>query len=545
MKKFFFILFLLLITTSLCHAGCVDTFGIGAKATSLGGAFSAYADDAFAAYYNPSGLGQLEGLKISGGFHAMFLKMEIEDFKVSNTDNPNIKGPIDFTDDSSALFVPHLGVAMPIGDRLAVGLAAYVPWGLQTQWEDDPTKNPAAYNYYEGYFLREVVTPTLSYKISDKLSVGFGVSIGKSKGGEKRKVYISPDLTTYSNIGKTAGEVVQSMFDGASKILAAGYGDPENWEKYAVTDTLTASKIYQGAYAKTKDQKYGAYATVLTKMSNIEGTQKPYTVSDVENYYNTTYEHRGGVAHGEKLEVNVTDDFNYSFNIGMMYKPLDTITLGLTYRSRTDVKMEGDAKQDGTKVSEVTVEDWDHPDQIQAGIRYEPHDKFSIELDIVWTNWSINKLQKAELKTPIYINILDANDPAAIMFNKPVFISEHERNWEDTRQVRVGCEYILNEIVTLRGGYFYDPSPIPDDTMDLLWPDADKKIYSLGAGFNFGKFSIDAVVQYADVEHSRIIGGESENVNHSYDVTELYGREVSLKADGNVWGVGLTFNYEL
>jgi len=36
-------------------AGNVDTYGIGAKNTAMGGAVSAYADDPFAIYYNPAG----------------------------------------------------------------------------------------------------------------------------------------------------------------------------------------------------------------------------------------------------------------------------------------------------------------------------------------------------------------------------------------------------------------------------------------------------------------------------------------------------------
>jgi len=45
----------------------VDIFGIGAKATALGGAYPAYADDVYAVYYNPSGLTQIKNKQISNG----------------------------------------------------------------------------------------------------------------------------------------------------------------------------------------------------------------------------------------------------------------------------------------------------------------------------------------------------------------------------------------------------------------------------------------------------------------------------------------------
>ena len=50
-----------------------------------------------------------------------------------------------------------------------------------------------------------------------------------------------------------------------------------------------------------------------------------------------------------------------------------------------------------------------------------------------------------------------------------------KRDWKDTNQVKIGIEYKPTDILTLRCGYFYDPTPIPDDTYDSIWPDADKK----------------------------------------------------------------------
>ncbi|MGC8502800.1 MAG: OmpP1/FadL family transporter, partial [Desulfurella sp.] len=49
-------------------AGNVDTYGIGAKATSLGGAYAAWANDPFALYYNPAGLAQINKPEVTLGF---------------------------------------------------------------------------------------------------------------------------------------------------------------------------------------------------------------------------------------------------------------------------------------------------------------------------------------------------------------------------------------------------------------------------------------------------------------------------------------------
>jgi long-chain fatty acid transport protein len=157
----------------------------------------------------------------------------------------------------------------------------------------------------------------------------------------------------------------------------------------------------------------------------------------------------------------------------------------------------------------------------------------SLEMDLVWTDWSINKNQIEELETPVSLHILPGLD------SDPVTTLRSERDWKDTKQLRFGVEYLLNDVVTIRGGYFYDPTPIPDHTLDLQWPDADKKTYSLGAGFNFAtNMSIDAVVQYTDIEKDREVGGESDNLNHSYSDYNVH-----ASAGGNLYGAGMTFTY--
>ncbi len=539
MKKLLLMVLGVLLAASVSYAGNVDTFGIGSRATALGGAYSATADDPFAAYYNPAGLSQIKTTTVSGGLELVELKLKVRDFHVENAEDPNLKDRSYITDNITLLFVPHLGVAMPIGNNIGIGLAVYAPWGMTIEWESDPIKNPIAYNAYKVSLVREAMNPTVSYDMG-KVSFGMGVSLGTSKIIQERKIYISRNLSEYSMVGNTAKTVVDKLFAGASKIWATSKKDALNWEddQYKVTDTRQAALLYNTAYALSKNQEYAVYGKMFSDIS----AKGIYTVDQVGNYYQTRYGDRTAVDQGQNLEIDIQDDFNYAINVGIMYNPNDRVTLGLTYRSLTDTTYEGDAKQDGKKVSDAELK-YDHPNQVQGGIRYQANNDFSMEFDMVWTNWSINRTQVLNLKTPIYIRIFDPDDPAAPMFNKPVFEAVNERDWSDTMQIRFGAEYQLNKMIVLRGSYFYDPSPIPDDTLDFSWPDGDKKIYALGAGFNFGKITIDTVLQYAAAEQPRVIGGESPNLNHSYDITELYDRAVFVKARGHIWGLGMTFSY--
>ncbi len=465
MKKLFsvFVATAMLFVTGVSWAGNVDTYGIGARATALGGAYAANAEGPYAAYYNPAGLTQLDGPVVSAGIMVIDPDLKVKNYQVQNNNLQNF-GPTDTSDESSNLYPPHLGFAMPINNNWSFGVSAYAPFGLHLEWESDATKNPMAYNCYESWYERKVVTPTASYSVNENLSLGFGVSLGRSSAGKEYKVF---DMKNPVSVKKG---------------VAPDYGEAAN------------------------------------------------------------------------LQADMTDDFNYSGNVGLMYTPNEEWSIGLTYRSQSDADFDGDLdikdvpgeveKAIQTKTSEtlnneydISMEDVDHPDQVQFGVRFRPYDAISMEFDLVWTRWSMVEEQTVELD--------NSDDATEYLLDDDKIV--YKRDWEDTRQVRVGVEWQASDIVTMRGGYFYDPSPIPDSSFDAQWPDADKKTYSLGAGFELNEnWTVDTVLQYTTVEHDRIIGGESKNLNHSYHIdNEIVTNKakVSTKADATLWGYGTTVNY--
>ena len=405
----------------------------------------------------------------SVGTNVMKPVIRVHDYQVTGMTAvaDGVVGPSDMYDQSRLLVVPHLGFAMPIGKGFSAGIAAYVPYGLDIQWKRSISQtpvsayypsnrvaaNPGAYNSYRSWYMREVVSPTVAYKFNDKISIGAGISLGKSKSGLERLAF-----------------------------------------------------------------------------SPISSLNNKRMLSDLE------------------------DDFNWSFNVGLMYQPIPSLAFGLTYRGKTKTDFEGTTELAGapttvsipayglnnipianTKVHAET--EIDHPDQVQVGMRYIPNDKVSVEADVVWTHWSMidDYTVKFDRK------FLDAPGLGAL---NPGRYSEHfARDWDDTIQFRLGAEWKVIPLLTLRGSYVYDPSPIPDDTMDLQWPDADKHTFALGTGLNFGSISIDATVQYSWIPENRKINGESSNLSDSYRKGGG-SPQVSFEANGHLWGGALTVNYK-
>ena len=410
----------------LTFAGNVDTFGIGSKATALGGAYAAYADGPFAIYYNPAGLVQIKRPMVSIGSEFMNPNLKLYDYKAKDWQGNEVQpyGKT-LTDISPTLLIPFAGFAIPLNDRLVFGMATYVPYGLHIKWKS--SNNAGMYNSFESYYMRVVTTPTIAYKITNNLFVGFGISIGRSYTGSQRRIY-APSIPSLNN------------------------------------------KVIKG---------------------------------------------------------HLMDPVNYSYNIGIMYKPTKQITLGLTYRSQAHTHFSGTVEVVGVESVGASTS-INHPDQIQAGIRYTPNNKLSFEIDVLWTRW-------------------DLVSGYTLHFDRPLLGKTEEyfpRAWKNTTQLKFGAEWKVSKLLTLRAGYYYDPSPIPTNTFDLLWPDGNKSTYCAGFGLNFGRFSIDTAIQYIISQGHRYIRGDSKDLNASYSnpITGQPGT-VSAKAFGHLWGYSLTLNY--
>tara|TARA_R110002096_G_scaffold29509_4_gene88920 strand:+ start:9357 stop:10625 length:1269 start_codon:yes stop_codon:yes gene_type:complete len=64
-------------------------------------------------------------------------------------------------------------------------------------------------------------------------------------------------------------------------------------------------------------------------------------------------------------------------------------------------------------------------------------------------------------------------------------------NWEDSFSVGTGLDYRVNEKLTLRLGYLYTQTPIPDETYIPLIPGADRNIVTFGLGYQTKRGSWD------------------------------------------------------
>ncbi|WP_277657110.1 OmpP1/FadL family transporter [Seleniivibrio woodruffii] len=478
MKKFLLSSALLLTSALTAFAGHVDTYGIGSKATAMGGAVTAGIDDPYAVYYNPAAMVNIKRPTLSIGTHLVDPHLTIKNFNVKNSGvladgDINVDG---IKDEADLLVVPHFGYVHPLNDKLTFGVAFYVPYGLDLKWNPNENENPAAYNTFHSWYLREVLTPSLSYKVNDKLSLGAGISIGKAKAGNERKRYV-----------------------------------PEKMKNAQVMAAVAQANGIPSAQAPAVG---AALAAAYTELD------------------------------GAHIKMEYEDNFNLSYNLGALYKFNDKWTAGLTYRSYSKIKFD-----DGNANVYPEMQYWknehldtttavDTPDTIQLGVQYQVTPKLKVEADLVRTFWS--RIDSYTVKLDDYLlqsEIAPTLIPGA---NEEYF----KRDWKDTWQYRLGAEYKLNDRVDLRAGYYYDPTVVPEDTFDVLWPDSDKHVFSGGVGVHFKRVDIDTVIQYILIKEVSVASGASHNLDDSYSRPGMHEADVAATAGGHIWSFGVTVSYK-
>ncbi len=173
------------------------------------------------------------------------------------------------------------------------------------------------------------------------------------------------------------------------------------------------------------------------------------------------------------------DSFDYGYNLALHFKPTDELALALTYRSKIDLTVEGEAElvnqlggtatYNGDAEVEVPV-----PASLNLAAAYTFNDKTTIELVYERTYWSAYK----ELD-------FDYDNGAGFAGPMTNFDTPIAKNWKDSDTYRIGVTHKLDNSWTLMAGYAYDKSPVPESTVGFELPDSDAHIFSVGARYQY------------------------------------------------------------
>lgn len=175
------------------------------------------------------------------------------------------------------------------------------------------------------------------------------------------------------------------------------------------------------------------------------------------------------------MQANVKgDSWAWGWNVGLMFQPVETVRLGLAYRSHIAHNAEGhtDVKSPLNLTSDMKVR-IKTPDTVTLSATWEATDALRLSGTARWSKWS-------NFRT-LDVQNLDFNGtPYAKFANVPV-----ENNWDDTWFFSVGADYKLNGQWTVRGGVAYDQGPVENQYRMAVIPDTDRVWFSGGASYKY------------------------------------------------------------
>lgn len=228
-------------------------------------------------------------------------------------------------------------------------------------------------------------------------------------------------------------------------------------------------------------------------------------------------------ANGEGKSTLEGNTSNFGYTIGIMSKPTSKLGIGITYRSKIEMKMEGGDVTfkvpaalstnfpSGVKFDAMLP----MPASLNIGVSYQINDKLLVGADLNYVFWSVYDSLIFDF-TPNTSSLEDSRNP---------------RLYEDAPVIRIGAQYQYNEKLTCRAGAYFDKSPVKDDYLNPETPSTNQIGLSLGASYKVNsRLNIDASFVY-------LMGLERDA---SYSPANFAGTYKSITV---LPGIGVSYNF--
>ncbi|MEK7653444.1 MAG: outer membrane protein transport protein [Patescibacteria group bacterium] len=166
--------------------------------------------------------------------------------------------------------------------------------------------------------------------------------------------------------------------------------------------------------------------------------------------------------------------------VGVMYRPTEKLTLGLTYMSESKINFIGFTKIGPTVLNfgDGFDSEFTFPPRIGAGIAWQATDRLTLAIDANWWGYS-NTVNEMTLR-----------------FHDLPLKKKQNLDWRDDASIHLGARYRLNDYWTVNAGTGYMTKAIPDTTVSQLTPDTSGWGAALGAKYEKENFSFNFGATY-------------------------------------------------
>jgi long-chain fatty acid transport protein len=188
------------------------------------------------------------------------------------------------------------------------------------------------------------------------------------------------------------------------------------------------------------------------------------------------------------LPRDTQGSFGYGATVGLQYAPVDMVTLGVAYESKSFFQdFEWNLPTGKDKL------DFDQPQVATVGAAMRPLPGLLVAADVEWINWSdTNGKGQPKFKTA---------GADAMPWNL---------NWDDQIVLKLGGEYAATPALKVRAGYNYGKMPLDKSRVfeNVAFPAIAEHHITAGAGYSLGALTVNVAAMY--VPEAKISGSDPD-----------------------------------
>jgi long-chain fatty acid transport protein len=219
------------------------------------------------------------------------------------------------------------------------------------------------------------------------------------------------------------------------------------------------------------------------------------------------------------------DDWGFGGFGGILLQPTPSTRVGISYRSKVDIKLEGDVKVRGPlgNTKENATLKVDLPSTLSISALQGIGNRWSVMADVSFTEWS--ELDELVVRTKSGGRNITTLD------------------WNDTVRYAIGTTYNHSDTWTFRGGLAYDEAPVPNSQKRTARvPDNDRKWVTVGAGYRYSKrLSFDLAYAHLFANDANIKSASSHNPPLQEGLHSLDGK---YELDVNMFSAQVTWKFQ-
>ena len=254
---------------------------------------------------------------------------------------------------------------------------------------------------------------------------------------------------------------------------------------------------------------------------------------------------------GDDVELNGRDTA-LGYNVSLLFTPLRNdheqplVNLAVVYRSQATLNLTGQFLNKSQGVALGAQADLSLPQVVTAGLAVWPirnaQREWKVEMDLDYADWTSFDNVDVRLSNGITLPF--------------------PRNWKDSYVFMAGTEYKwINPAqlpawdVTVRGGYSFADSPVPERTFRPDVPDSDYHAYSIGLGFLCRNGGVFLGVISCGNEGRRSLGVAAIGFDVAYQGIFYQSRGIFQNIDPringtwdttiHVWSLNLRMNFDV